>query len=479
MEKQGDLQAERDMANGLFAWLQMSDGELSPPPNDRTKQLLSDLSLTAEDLPQLRMIINSLETPYALPLRLHLSGFEELVIKQLDHEGVLDSALSEFRGVCQETISRPAAVATPAAAQKRRGSSGSRKAVEPSRKRPALADANPTDLDIVELSEHEHYEEVTEADIEKLAETRLDSDLVKQYLREIGKFKLLDAEQEVMLSKGIEAGLFAQERLDTYASVLSEEDQEELEVLARLGRQYKETLINSNLRLVVSITKRYVGRGMHFLDLIQEGNAGLVRAVEKFDYTMGNKFSTYATWWIRQAATRALADRSRTVRLPVHVVEVVNKIARFEAQFQVDTGREPTHAEIARELAIDEDKVLEIKKAARPPVSIHMPVGDSDSEFGDLIEDADQETNVIDHILQGELGDKLNMVLDTLSEREALVLCMRFGLLDGEKKSLEEIGKRIGLTKERVRQIEAKTLSKLRHPSRSHLLVGLRGRGVA
>jgi RNA polymerase primary sigma factor len=297
------------------------------------------------------------------------------------------------------------------------------------------------------------------------------SDPVKDYLKQIGKVPLLNAEQEVELAKRIEAGLFAEEKLaDGGGKALRPEARLDLEWIADDGRRAKNHLLEANLRLVVSLAKRYTGRGMLFLDLIQEGNLGLIRAVEKFDYTKGYKFSTYATWWIRQAITRAMADQARTIRIPVHMVEVINKLARVQRQMLQDLGREPTPEELAAELDMTPEKVIEVQKYGREPISLHTPLGeDGDSEFGDLIEDSEaiQPGEAVSFTL---LQEQLHSVLDTLSEREAGVVSMRFGLTDGQPKTLDEIGKVYGVTRERIRQIESKTMSKLRHPSRSQVL---------
>jgi RNA polymerase primary sigma factor len=296
------------------------------------------------------------------------------------------------------------------------------------------------------------------------------ADPVKDYLKQIGKVPLLNAEQEVELAKRIEAGLFADEKLAEGARSLRTDERIDLEWIADDGRRAKNHLLEANLRLVVSLAKRYTGRGMLFLDLIQEGNLGLIRAVEKFDYTKGYKFSTYATWWIRQAITRAMADQARTIRIPVHMVEVINKLARVQRQMLQDLGREPTPEELAAELDMTPEKVIEVQKYGREPISLHTPLGeDGDSEFGDLIEDSEaiQPGEAVSFTL---LQEQLHSVLDTLSEREAGVVSMRFGLTDGQPKTLDEIGKVYGVTRERIRQIESKTMSKLRHPSRSQVL---------
>ena len=292
---------------------------------------------------------------------------------------------------------------------------------------------------------------------------------VKDYLKQIGKVALLNAEQEVELAKRIEAGLFAEEKLNAGVTI-EPKMRRELEWIANDGRNAKNHLLEANLRLVVSLAKRYTGRGMLFLDLIQEGNLGLIRAVEKFDYTKGYKFSTYATWWIRQAITRAMADQARTIRIPVHMVEVINKLARVQRQMLQDLGREPTPEELAKELDMTPEKVVEVQKYGREPISLHTPLGeDGDSEFGDLIEDSEAVVPA-DAVSFTLLQEQLHAVLDTLSEREAGVVSMRFGLTDGQPKTLDEIGKVYGVTRERIRQIESKTMSKLRHPSRSQVL---------
>jgi RNA polymerase primary sigma factor len=296
------------------------------------------------------------------------------------------------------------------------------------------------------------------------------ADPVKDYLKQIGKVPLLNAEQEVELAKRIEAGLFAEEQISDEATKLKDKVKDEYEWISEDGRRAKNHLLEANLRLVVSLAKRYTGRGMLFLDLIQEGNLGLIRAVEKFDYTKGYKFSTYATWWIRQAITRAMADQARTIRIPVHMVEVINKLARVQRQMLQDLGREPTPEELAKELDMTPEKVIEVQKYGREPISLHTPLGeDGDSEFGDLIEDSEAivPAEAVSFTL---LQEQLHAVLDTLSEREAGVVSMRFGLTDGQPKTLDEIGKVYGVTRERIRQIESKTMSKLRHPSRSQVL---------
>jgi RNA polymerase primary sigma factor len=295
------------------------------------------------------------------------------------------------------------------------------------------------------------------------------ADPVKDYLKLIGRVPLLNAEMEVELSLQVEAGLFAEEMIAKDKKI-DKKLKRELETLVLQGKRAKNHLLEANLRLVVSLAKRYTGRGMLFLDLIQEGNLGLIRAVEKFDYTKGYKFSTYATWWIRQAITRAMADQARTIRIPVHMVEVINKLARVQRQMLQDLGREPTPEELAKELDMTPEKVVEVQKYGREPISLHTPLGEEgDSEFGDLIEDSEAIVPA-DAVSFTLLQEQLHSVLDTLSEREAGVVAMRFGLTDGQPKTLDEIGKVYGVTRERIRQIESKTMSKLRHPSRSQVL---------
>jgi len=297
------------------------------------------------------------------------------------------------------------------------------------------------------------------------------ADPVKDYLKQIGKVALLNAAEEVELAMRIEAGLFAEDKLSHMSPAeLRSALGRELTWVAKDGQRAKSHLLGANLRLVVSLAKRYTGRGMQFLDLIQEGNLGLIRAVEKFDYTKGFKFSTYATWWIRQAITRAMADQARTIRIPVHMVEVINKLARVQRQMLQDLGREPTPEELSRELDMTPEKVIEVQKYGREPISLHTPLGeDGDSEFGDLIEDTEAVVPA-DAVGFTMLQKQLESLLDSLSEREAGVIRMRFGLGDGMPKTLDQIGDTFGVTRERIRQIESKTMAKLRHPSRSQSL---------
>jgi RNA polymerase primary sigma factor len=310
---------------------------------------------------------------------------------------------------------------------------------------------------------------VTGADAARRAAT---GDLVRIYLREIGRVPLLTAHDEVELAKAIEAGLFAEEKL--HGGCFPAEAGHgaltgELSLIATQGLLAKQRLIEANLRLVVSIAKRYIGRGLVFLDLIQEGNLGLIRAVEKFDYTKGYKFSTYATWWIRQAITRAIADQARTIRIPVHMVETINKMARIQRQLHQDLGREATPGEIAAEMGLHPDRVAEIQRIAQEPVSLQSPIGEEDSDLGDFIEDADAVVPM-EAAAFIMMQDQLDRVLDNLSVREQRIIQLRFGLTDGHPRTLEEVGREFGVTRERIRQIESKTLAKLRHPSRAQML---------
>ncbi|MGY1826425.1 MULTISPECIES: RNA polymerase sigma factor [unclassified Blastococcus] len=322
-----------------------------------------------------------------------------------------------------------------------------------------------------EWDEEEESEALRQA--RKDAELTASADSVRAYLKQIGKVALLNAEEEVDLAKRIEAGLYGSERLrqaEEEGQKLSPQMRRDLNWIVRDGERAKNHLLEANLRLVVSLAKRYTGRGMAFLDLIQEGNLGLIRAVEKFDYTKGYKFSTYATWWIRQAITRAMADQARTIRIPVHMVEVINKLGRIQRELLQDLGREPTPEELAKEMDITPDKVLEIQQYAREPISLDQTIGDEgDSQLGDFIEDSEAVV-AVDAVSFTLMQDQLTSVLQTLSEREAGVVRLRFGLTDGQPRTLDEIGQVYGVTRERIRQIESKTMSKLRHPSRSQVL---------
>jgi len=333
-------------------------------------------------------------------------------------------------------------------------------------------------------AQHEELEDLRRAGDDEAGRRAPTSDLVRIYLREIGRVPLLTAEDEVELAKAIEAGLFAGEKLGggfplaatglaggaRYpASERAAAERADLEQLVHDGLRAKQRLIEANLRLVVSIAKRYIGRGMLFLDLIQEGNLGLIRAVEKFDYTKGYKFSTYATWWIRQAITRAIADQARTIRIPVHMVETINKLSRVQRQLHQDLGREPFPEEIGKELGLPVERVIEIQRIAQEPVSLQSPIGEEDSDLGDFIEDADAVVP-IEAAAFLMLQDQMEGILEALSEREQRIIRLRFGLTDGHPRTLEEVGREFGVTRERIRQIESKTLAKLRHPSRAQML---------
>ncbi|WP_396939603.1 RNA polymerase sigma factor [Mycolicibacterium sp.] len=347
---------------------------------------------------------------------------------------------------------------------------------------PAAEGESGDDEDIAEPSEKDKAsgdfvwdEEESEAlrQARKDAELTASADSVRAYLKQIGKVALLNAEEEVELAKRIEAGLYATqlmaEKTDK-GEKLPVQQRRDMQWICRDGDRAKNHLLEANLRLVVSLAKRYTGRGMAFLDLIQEGNLGLIRAVEKFDYTKGYKFSTYATWWIRQAITRAMADQARTIRIPVHMVEVINKLGRIQRELLQDLGREPTPEELAKEMDITPEKVLEIQQYAREPISLDQTIGDEgDSQLGDFIEDSEAVV-AVDAVSFTLLQDQLQSVLETLSEREAGVVRLRFGLTDGQPRTLDEIGQVYGVTRERIRQIESKTMSKLRHPSRSQVL---------
>ena len=331
--------------------------------------------------------------------------------------------------------------------------------------KPAFSEPLPTGAIVISSSDED------DVPVYSTMITGATADPVKDYLKQIGKVPLLNAAEEVELAMRIEAGLFAEEKL-SHMSAAEKSNQLGLDLqwVARDGQRAKSHLLGANLRLVVSLAKRYTGRGMQFLDLIQEGNLGLIRAVEKFDYTKGFKFSTYATWWIRQAITRAMADQARTIRIPVHMVEVINKLARVQRQMLQDLGREPTPEELSRELDMTPEKVIEVQKYGREPISLHTPLGeDGDSEFGDLIEDTEAVVPA-DAVGFTMLQRQLESLLDSLSEREAGVIRMRFGLGDGQPKTLDQIGDTFGVTRERIRQIESKTMAKLRHPSRSQSL---------
>jgi RNA polymerase primary sigma factor len=367
----------------------------------------------------------------------------------------------------------------PAADEAEETADGAKKPIESAAVPAAPAEA---EEDITEPSEKDKAsgdfvwdEEESEAlrQARKDAELTASADSVRAYLKQIGKVALLNAEEEVELAKRIEAGLYSTQLMSEFAEKgekLTTAQRRDYTWICRDGDRAKNHLLEANLRLVVSLAKRYTGRGMAFLDLIQEGNLGLIRAVEKFDYTKGYKFSTYATWWIRQAITRAMADQARTIRIPVHMVEVINKLGRIQRELLQDLGREPTPEELAKEMDITPEKVLEIQQYAREPISLDQTIGDEgDSQLGDFIEDSEAVV-AVDAVSFTLLQDQLQSVLETLSEREAGVVRLRFGLTDGQPRTLDEIGQVYGVTRERIRQIESKTMSKLRHPSRSQVL---------
>lgn len=374
---------------------------------------------------------------------------------EMDEEGVDEDVELEAEDVADDDTAAPVADAAK--------SEDDEEDAEP--KKQEFTEALPTGAIVISTSDEE------DVPVYSTQITGATADPVKDYLKQIGKVPLLNAAEEVELAMRIEAGLFAEEKL-SHMSAAEKSSQLGLDLqwVARDGQRAKSHLLGANLRLVVSLAKRYTGRGMQFLDLIQEGNLGLIRAVEKFDYTKGFKFSTYATWWIRQAITRAMADQARTIRIPVHMVEVINKLARVQRQMLQDLGREPTPEELSRELDMTPEKVIEVQKYGREPISLHTPLGeDGDSEFGDLIEDTEAVVPA-DAVGFTMLQRQLESLLDSLSEREAGVIRMRFGLGDGQPKTLDQIGDTFGVTRERIRQIESKTMAKLRHPSRSQSL---------
>ncbi|MBP2419793.1 RNA polymerase sigma factor [Microbacterium imperiale] len=374
---------------------------------------------------------------------------------EMDEEGVDEDVELDAEDVADDDTAAPVADAAK--------SDDDEEDAEP--KKQEFTEALPTGAIVISTSDEE------DVPVYSTQITGATADPVKDYLKQIGKVPLLNAAEEVELAMRIEAGLFAEEKL-SHMSAAEKSSQLGLDLqwVARDGQRAKSHLLGANLRLVVSLAKRYTGRGMQFLDLIQEGNLGLIRAVEKFDYTKGFKFSTYATWWIRQAITRAMADQARTIRIPVHMVEVINKLARVQRQMLQDLGREPTPEELSRELDMTPEKVIEVQKYGREPISLHTPLGeDGDSEFGDLIEDTEAVVPA-DAVGFTMLQRQLESLLDSLSEREAGVIRMRFGLGDGQPKTLDQIGDTFGVTRERIRQIESKTMAKLRHPSRSQSL---------
>nr|WP_147207185.1 RNA polymerase sigma factor [Nocardia seriolae] len=387
---------------------------------------------------------------------------ESLELDDLDDLEIDEDDLGEDEEIVDEDEEEEAGEGAAVAAAPAAEGEEAEEAEEPSEKDKASGDF---------VWDEEESEALRQA--RKDAELTASADSVRAYLKQIGKVALLNAEEEVELAKRIEAGLYATEKLREFADKgekLPVQSRRDLQWIMRDGNRAKNHLLEANLRLVVSLAKRYTGRGMAFLDLIQEGNLGLIRAVEKFDYTKGYKFSTYATWWIRQAITRAMADQARTIRIPVHMVEVINKLGRIQRELLQDLGREPTPEELAKEMDITPEKVLEIQQYAREPISLDQTIGDEgDSQLGDFIEDSEAVV-AVDAVSFTLLQDQLQSVLETLSEREAGVVRLRFGLTDGQPRTLDEIGQVYGVTRERIRQIESKTMSKLRHPSRSQVL---------
>ncbi len=372
-----------------------------------------------------------------------------------------------------KTAGKAAATKAAAGADGKKETAGAEAAEGDDESDPSEADVSSDGEESSEFTWDDEEESEALRQARKDAEMTASADSVRAYLKQIGKVALLNAEEEVDLAKRIEAGLYGAERLrqaEEANEKLVLQMRRDLRWIVRDGERAKNHLLEANLRLVVSLAKRYTGRGMAFLDLIQEGNLGLIRAVEKFDYTKGYKFSTYATWWIRQAITRAMADQARTIRIPVHMVEVINKLGRIQRELLQDLGREPTPEELAKEMDITPDKVLEIQQYAREPISLDQTIGDEgDSQLGDFIEDSEAVV-AVDAVSFTLLQDQLQSVLQTLSEREAGVVKLRFGLTDGQPRTLDEIGQVYGVTRERIRQIESKTMSKLRHPSRSQVL---------
>ncbi|WP_137843534.1 RNA polymerase sigma factor [Microbacterium sp. 2FI] len=388
-------------------------------------------------------------------------------VEELDDEVVLDDVELDADDADDDAPARPAARrgAKAAVVEEPEAAPADDEDDDEENTKPAFSEPLPTGAIVISSNDED------DIPVYSTQITGATADPVKDYLKQIGKVPLLNAAEEVELAMRIEAGLFAEEKL-SHMSAAEKSSQLGLDLqwVARDGQRAKSHLLGANLRLVVSLAKRYTGRGMQFLDLIQEGNLGLIRAVEKFDYTKGFKFSTYATWWIRQAITRAMADQARTIRIPVHMVEVINKLARVQRQMLQDLGREPTPEELSRELDMTPEKVIEVQKYGREPISLHTPLGeDGDSEFGDLIEDTEAVVPA-DAVGFTMLQRQLESLLDSLSEREAGVIRMRFGLGDGQPKTLDQIGDTFGVTRERIRQIESKTMAKLRHPSRSQSL---------
>lgn len=487
-------QDELALANGLFAWLQATHEDGPPILSETAHSRLTEVfQVDPQDLPAVRDLLNQQPPDHVLPLRLYISGFEESIVRQLDADEVLNQAVFSFVEQHREHV-HPAPQVEPEvtpeppvpvieispkpAAIARAGVRRARPRIpvnkQPVVRAPQRHKATPTASKPELPGDLQVPFDIKDADAEqKLTHVPLDGDNIKQWLKEIGKVPLLNAEQEVELTKSIEAGLLAEERLEQLGDELTAEQRSELEVLVQLGQSSYERMLVSNLRLVVSIAKRYNGRGLAFLDLAQEGNLGLIRAVQKYDYTKGFKFSTYATWWVRQAIVRALADQGRAIRLPVHVVEARNRIGAYKRQFVVDMGREPTANEIASEFNMSIEEVTDFHNYTLPIISLETPLDDDGHELQDIFADESAGSDVGRAGSAFVVSDAIERALETLTERENTVIRMRLGLNDGQPRTLDEVGKVLGVTKERVRQIEAKTMSKLRHPSRSHLLTGL------
>jgi RNA polymerase primary sigma factor len=422
-------------------------------PRGRAKKAFAEPTDGADPVLAAGEEVEEVDTDLADDIEVDPADLEDAEVEVEDVLEDLDDAEPAEDASAEEAVA--AAVVTPAPA-------GDEDVSEPSEKDKASGDF---------VWDEEESEALRQA--RKDAELTASADSVRAYLKQIGKVALLNAEEEVELAKRIEAGLYATQLMAEYAEKgekLAAAHRRDMVWICRDGDRAKNHLLEANLRLVVSLAKRYTGRGMAFLDLIQEGNLGLIRAVEKFDYTKGYKFSTYATWWIRQAITRAMADQARTIRIPVHMVEVINKLGRIQRELLQDLGREPTPEELAKEMDITPEKVLEIQQYAREPISLDQTIGDEgDSQLGDFIEDSEAVV-AVDAVSFTLLQDQLQSVLETLSEREAGVVRLRFGLTDGQPRTLDEIGQVYGVTRERIRQIESKTMSKLRHPSRSQVL---------
>lgn len=423
----------------LLAWFQSKQRTTPEMINYVASDRLSiDFGASIDDLPQLRMMVNSLEPVRRQLIKLYLAGFDEAQIRQADPNQLLNKTVLQFSSTCQEVFNTPYE-------------------------------------DIEEVATQQPTKENLDEATEQLRNVPLDTDSVKWWLKEAAKEPLLNAGQEVELAKSIEAGLYAQKLLERNVEKLSAHEKEELEALVKLGQEANRTFIAANLRLVVSIAKRYTGRGMLFLDLIQEGNLGMIHALEKFDYTSGYKFSTYATWWIRQAVTRALANEGRTVRLPTYMVEKINKIERFKKEFLRDYACEPTADDIAAEFEISVEAVRAIERHGRSVVSLNVSISDDgDTELADIIDTDDGNDSVSEQVVARELPEAIERILRTLNERERAIIDLRLGLKDGRQRKIKEIASILGIKEQTVRHTEAKTFSKLRHPSRAHILLAHR-----